>query len=164
MLLSRKGAIDLTNGSESASVPLTSPHEERARKFYEALAALSTEEEVAGAKRLVFRGYITEAFRTTGLPQSQYNPCKALLEYNQCIEVVERAWRHTVGMVVLHGLPDGMLSVPPRSKKDLTLDEEYSRLQDRVKRLEELVGGLHLPTVLAELAQRLDGKDGSDHA
>lgn len=145
----------MTNADESASVPPTSPHEANARKFYEALAATSNIEEVAGANVLVYRGYITEAFRTTGLAQSQYQPCKALLEYNGCIEVVQRAWRNVLGMVLLHGLPDGMLRLPPRSAKDLTLDEEYARLQDRVKRLEELVGDIHLPSVLQEIAQRL---------
>lgn len=150
----------MTNDEQSGSVPLTSPHEANARKFHEALLAASTIEEVAGLKVPVFRGYITEAFRATGLPQSQYQPCKQLLEHNRVIEVVERAWRHTVGMVLVYELPE-VLSLPPRSKKDLTATDDFDRLRDRVKRLEELVGDVHLPSVLEQIAQRLDGKDGN---
>lgn len=148
----------MTNREESATVPPTSPHEDTARKLYEALLATSTIEKIAGAKLPVFRGYITEAFRTTGERQAQYHPAKTLLEYNQCIEVVERAWRGTPGMIVLYGLPPSPLTPVPRNKKDLTATEDYARLEDRVKRLEELVGEIHLPSVLQEIAQRLDGR------
>lgn len=151
----------MTTDEKSAKVPPTSPHEEAARKYYEVLLAASTVEDVANAKLPVFRGFYGEQFKQTGLPQSQYNPAKQLLEHNGCIEIVERSWRRTPGMVVLFPL-EGMLSPIPKRAKDLTPTEEFASLQDRVKRLEELVGGLHLPSVLQEIAQRLDSQEDSN--
>ena len=153
----------MTTDEQSATVPPTSPHEEAARKYYEVLLAASTIEDVASAKLHVFRGYYGEQFRLTGLPQSQYYPAKLLLEFNGVMEVVERSWRGTPGMVVLWPMPEeGMLSSPPKTAKDLQVTESFARLQDRVKRLEELVGDVHLPSVLEEIAHRLDRREGSN--
>jgi hypothetical protein len=151
----------LTTDEQSATVPPTSPHEEAARKYYEVLLAASTVEDIANAKLPVFRGYYGEQFKLTGLPQSQYHPAKVLLEFNGVIEVVERSWRGTPGMVVLYPLGE-MLSSPPKGAKDLQVTESFARLQDRVKRLEELVGDVHLPSVLEEIAHRLDRREGSN--
>jgi len=127
------------------------------------LLAASTIEDVASAKLHVFRGYYGEQFKLTGLPQSQYYPAKLLLEFNGVMEVVERSWRGTPGMVVLWPMPEaGMLSSPPKTAKDLQVTESFARLQDRVKRLEELVGDVHLPSVLEEIAHRLDRREGSN--
>lgn len=149
---------------KSAKVPPSSPHtaqEANARAFYEVLLKAANEEFISGAKVQVFRGYLGEQFRLTGLPQSQYHPAKVLLEYNGAIEVTQRAWRGSPGEVVLLGLPE-VLRVPPRTTKDLTATDEFARLQDRVKRLENLVGDIHLPSVLEEIAHRLDGREESN--
>jgi hypothetical protein len=147
----------LTKAEKSARVK-PSPHEVKARAFYAVLAKAATVEDVAGTQLPVFRGYISEQFKLTGLPQSQYIVCKMLLEHNRCIEVVERAWRGTPGMVVLYGLPpaDEVLSMVPRTTKDLTATDEFAKLQRRVEKLESLVGDIHLPSVLESIAQRLD--------
>lgn len=146
----------MTNDEQSASVQPTSPHDETARKFYAALLKRASTEDVAGAELPVFRGYLTEVFVNEIGTYGKYTACKQLLDYNRVIEVVERGFRKTPAMVILFPLPDYLEPVPKApSQKDLTASEEFASLRDRVKRLEDLVGNDHLPSVLQELAQRL---------
>ena len=152
---------------KSDSVPDTSPHspqEGYARKLYQALDRLATVENMANAEVRVYRGAFTELFGSTGIPWGQYKPVKDLLEYNRCIEQVEKGARNRPTVVVLHGLPDGPLVKPEKKvlQEGLTLEDRVAKLEAQCQTLENLVGGTHLPSVLEELAQRLDGKDGSN--
>lgn len=145
----------MTNAEQSATVPLTSPHDEPARKFYDVLVSQSNPYEGSDHVK-EFVGYLTEAFRQTGLPHSQYSPVRKLLEHNGVMVVEERGWRGVPSQVLLMPLPEVLVPVPRTlTKRELTAEQEFAKLQARVKVLEELVGGLHLPTVLQEIAQRL---------
>lgn len=145
----------MTNDKKSATVVDTSPHDESARTYYDYLVSQASPYKGSkGVKQFV--GYLTEAFRQTGLPQSHYVPVRKLLEYNGVMIVEERGWRGTPSEVLLMPMPKVLKAVPkPLTKRDLTASKRFDSLEDRVKILEELVGGLHLPSVLQEIAQRL---------
>lgn len=150
-----RGIQTLTNDKKSATVPTTSPHDESARTYYDYLISQAQPyKDSKGVKQFV--GYLTEAFRQTGLPQSHYVPVRKLLEYNGVMLVEERGFRDTPSVVLLMPMPD-VLDAPPKplTKRDLTATKEFDKLERRVEILEELVGGLHLPSVLQEIAQRL---------
>jgi hypothetical protein len=102
----------------------------------------------------IFRGKITDVFRSTGIGQSYYTSVFNQLETQGCITILQRGARSVESVIVLHRPPtvEGYVA---ESKSALTDAERYANLRDDVEALKTLVGGIHIGEALKEVEQRL---------
>lgn len=122
--------------------------------FYNLLAESAKEEELEdGTQVQIFRGSITNLYRSLGVSQSYYSQVrKALIELG-CIAILQQGARNTDSVVAVHHPPDGdELEV---NKSRLTPNLNSAILSQRVDDINRLVGGIHLPDALADHEKRL---------
>lgn len=101
----------------------------------------------------IFRGKLTEVFKSTGVGATYYSEVFRQLDEQGCVTLLQRGSKSVDSVVILHRppSPDGYLPPP---KSPLTNPERYANLQEDVEALKTLVGGIHIAEALKEIEDR----------
>lgn len=115
-------------------------------------------EDFEGTIQKVFKGSLLQAFKNTGISQSYYTKIYGALKASECIIVASRGGRGAPSVVILLGRPTSEilselpLTFGPSAAK---LGARITELESRLKRLENLLGGLDVKKALIEVDRRL---------
>lgn len=125
--------------------------------LYEALEAVSVDKEADGQTVKVFAGKVTEVFKTTGIAQTYYSPTLRTLERSGALLKIQRGGRNADTVYVLKGLPEVWDAEGWKGEgtRDLTSHRKYDRLAAEVRDINNLLGGMNVPSALTEIEQRL---------
>ena len=118
------------------------------------LAESSVDEETGYA---IWRGHITKAARTVGIPEGTYKRVTDALHDLHCIEQIERGFRGNArSVVILHRAPtDEVWDASESGRKPLTRPEAPAILSRRVDELERRLEGLDIKQALVDLQQQI---------
>lgn len=122
-------------------------------KMYRLLAQGSHLEDLPNGSVAIFRGKVTEVFRSSGIGSSYYTEIFRQLEDQGCISYLQRGSKSVDTIIVLHRppTPEGYR---PQPKSDLTSPERYANLREDVEALKTLTGGIHIAEALLEIEKR----------
>lgn len=122
--------------------------------MFEALYKESSLEDIEGETTRIFRGKVTDVFRSTGIGQSYYSEIFRQLQGQGCLTILERGSKAFNSTIVLHYPPTRETTLPAR-KSVLTDAERYANLREDVEALKTLVGGVSIVEALRSIEERL---------
>lgn len=131
--------------------------------MYEALNEASNEEKLPGGSLRIFRGKVTDVFRSTGIGQSYYSEIFRQLNLQNCVTFLQRGSKSVESVVILHGAPTSEGYRPPQTSP-LTDPERYANLSEDVEALKILVGGVHIAEALIEVEKRFKKLEDEVHS
>ncbi len=140
-------------------------------RFYNYLHSHAELEEIDGEQKRVYRGSVTEAFKTLGVSQKFYSEVVTILIRLGCIHYIQRGSRGTVSVVAVDDSPVFSEWIDKRrlwlgKGKDLTRAGRLATIEQRLTDItDHLLGGMNIAEALANHENRLialEGQSASD--
>jgi hypothetical protein len=128
-------------------------------KMYDLLHQQSNIEELPNGVVNIFRGKVTEVFRSSGIGSSYYTEIFRQLEDQGCVSFLQRGSKSVDTVIILHRRPTAQGYRPP-PKSDLTNPERYANLREDVEAVKTLIGGIHIAEALLEVEKRFKEYEG----
>lgn len=122
---------------------------------YEAMHKASSEETIDGNRIRIYQGQISKLYASCNIPQSYYTEIFDQLERQGSVTYLQRGSKSVNTIIALHYPPTEDALTPRRGPRDLTSAEEFANLIETVKKLDTLVGGIHIGGMLVDLDKRL---------